>query len=177
MTPRLRCRENQLEALAARYQYPVKDTELQSLAPRIAERGWMTMDELRKVARWKAPRSAGRMETNSEEYVKEITGFAFGATTERARIEILTTLDGVQWPTASVILHFFHREPYPITDFRTLWSVSLGVPKQDVPKQYRFRFWWTYVRFCRDLANRCGVDMRTLDRALWQYSKENQKDA
>ena len=29
---------------------------------------------------------------------------------ERLRIEILTLLDGVGWPTASVILHFYHKE-------------------------------------------------------------------
>jgi hypothetical protein len=70
-----------------------------------------------------------------------------------------------------VILHFFHRDPYPIIDFRALWSVSLPVPVQ-----YGFDFWWPYVQFCRDLSDRTGLDMRTLDRALWQYSKENQKE-
>ena len=54
----------------------------------------MTKDELRIVAQWKAPRSAGHVEDNPEEYVKEITAFALGATTERARIEVLTNLDG-----------------------------------------------------------------------------------
>ena len=88
---------------------------------------------------------------------------------ERARIQSLTLLDGVSWPTASVILYLFHRDPYPILDFRALWSLSL-----DVPVQYRFDFWLPYVRCCRDLAQRANVDMRTLDRALWQYSKENQ---
>jgi len=71
---------------------------------------------------------SGHVEDNPEEYVKEITAFALGATTERSRIEVLTNLDGVRWPTASVILHFFHKEPYPIMDFRALWSVSLDVP-------------------------------------------------
>ncbi len=42
------------------------------------------------------PRSAGRMEDNPEEYVKEITAFALSAKTERARIEVLANLDGVR---------------------------------------------------------------------------------
>jgi hypothetical protein len=37
-----------------------------------------------------------------------------------------------------------------------------------------FAFWWSYVNRCRDLADQARVDMRTLDRALWQYSRENQ---
>lgn len=70
---------------------------------------------------------------------------------------------------ASVILHLYHRERYPILDFRALWSLSV-----DVPAFYRFPFWWGYVEYCRELAERTGMDMRTLDRALWQYSRENQ---
>lgn len=89
---------------------------------------------------------------------------------ERLRIEALTLLDGIGWPSASVILHFFHKQKYPILDYRALWSVSL-----EVPYRYIFEFWWAYVIYCRDLAKNAKVTMRTLDRALWQYSKENQK--
>jgi hypothetical protein len=39
---------------------------------------------------------------------------------------------------------------------------------------YDFDLWWCYVCTCREIAAQAGVDMRTLDRALWQYSKENQ---
>jgi len=170
MKPQLRCQENELAGFARRYHYPLEDAELLALKPCILERGWMTKDELRTLAQWKARRSAGHIEANSGEYVEEITRLAFAATTERARIEILTVLDGVGWPMASVILHFFHREPYPILDFRALWSVSLTPP-------YGFDLWSPYVEFCRGLANRTGLDMRTLDRALWQYSNENQKTA
>ena len=99
----------------------------------------------------------------------EITSFALAAQCERSRIESLTLLDGVGWPMASVILHVFHADPYPILDYRALWSVSLPVPAP-----YSFAFWQRYVAFCRDIATTAGVDMRALDRALWQYSKENQ---
>jgi hypothetical protein len=172
MNPKLRCPERQLPLFASRYQYPLDDNEVLNLRPIIAGRGFMNKDELRLIARWKAPRSAGHMEKNSEEYVREITAFSFSAKTERARIEVLTNLDGVRWPTASVILHFFHTKPYPIIDFRALWSVSLAVPAQ-----YSFDFWWPYVNFCRNLSKRVNMDMRILDRALWQYSIENQNDA
>jgi len=172
MNPKLRCPESELPLLVTRYQYPLQDNPVLAVRKAIAERGFMKKDELRIIAQWKAPRSAGHIEKNPEAYVREITGFSFSATTERARIEVLTNLDGVRWPTASVILHFFHKEPYPILDFRALWSVSL-----DVPAQYSFEFWWPYVDFCRKLSRRVNMDMRTLDQALWQYSKENQWDA
>ena len=75
------------------------------------------------------------MELNHAQYVLEMTAIALNATSERTRIETLTLLDGVSWPTASVILHFFHRRRYPILDFRALWSVGL-----EPPVQYGFNF-------------------------------------
>jgi len=110
------------------------------------------------------------MLANSDEFVKEITGFALSAKDERARIETLTTLSGVAWPTASVILHFFHRDDYPILDYRALWSVGY-----DAAPIYSFEFWWKYVDYTRKLAERSGLDIRTVDRALWQYSREKQR--
>ncbi|MEO2054550.1 MAG: hypothetical protein ABGX83_04490 [Nitrospira sp.] len=122
------------------------------------------------VAKWKAPRSAGHVEKNTNGYIKDVTAFAFSTNNERSRIESLTILDGVSWPTASVLLHLFHADPYPILDFRALWSANL-----DVPKQYSYLFWKPYISFCREIAKRNKVSMRVLDRAMWQYSKENQK--
>jgi hypothetical protein len=169
MTPSLRFEKHEITRIARRYQYPISETELMVLKATVNQRGHLTKDELAAVAYWKAPRSSGHARKNSGDYVAEISGFALKTNCERARIESLTILDGVSWPTASVILHFFHHDPYPILDYRALWSVTL-----EVPAQYSFGFWWPYVEFCRSLAASAGVDMRTLDRALWQYSKENQ---
>ena len=169
MMPCLKFKEDEIATIAHRYQCPISEIDLMGLKGTILERGHLTKDELSKVAYWKAPRSSGHAKKNSDQYVSDITRFAFATNCERARIESLTLLDGVSWPTASVILHLFHRDPYPILDFRALWSVSL-----DAPKQYSFDFWSPYVEFCRGVAGSAGVDLRTLDRALWQYSKENQ---
>ena len=167
---KLRFKEPEIRQIAERYEYPHEETELLNLRKVVLSKGFLSKELLSKVAKWKAPRSAGHVVKNSDKYVKEITAFAFNAKNERSRIETLTILDGVSWPTASVILHLFHNEKYPILDFRALWSVTMGVPTQ-----YSFPFWWPYVEFCRGIAKRNNVDMRTLDRAMWQYSKENQK--
>ena len=99
-----------------------------------------------------------------------MTRTALSARHERLKVGALLVLSGVQWPTASVILHFCDRGMYPILDFRALWS--LGYEK---PPTYTFPFWVAYCEFTRALAKRAGVSMRTLDRALWQYSKRNQR--
>ena len=165
----LQLRFDEIENIASRYDCPDEEIRLIDLKGAIAERGFLTKDDLRQVAKWKSPRSAGHVEKNQPAFLEEITLFTFGADNERSRIEVLTLLDGVSWPTASVILHLFHRDKYPILDFRALWSAS-----SDVPAQYDFPFWWSYVEFCRDVADKLRVDMRTLDRAMWQHSKENQ---
>lgn len=170
--PKLRCRLAQLGTLARRYEYESSEVNLPDLKADIDDRGYLTKTDLRTVARWKSPRSAGYMETNPDEYIQEISGIALTARAERTRIEVLTLLDGVQWPTASVVLHFFHKDPYPIVDYRALWSISM-----DVPNQYTFGLWWKYVEYCRMLAVRAHLEMRELDQALWQYSKENQRSA
>lgn len=169
MLPQLRFDDSQIRTIAHRYKYSQLEYKLKELRDEIQRKGRINKEELRIVAKWKSPRSAGHVEKNTNTYIEEVTAFAFSTKDERARIEVLTVLDGVSWPTASVLLHWFHREPYPILDFRSLWSLNL-----EVPNEYKYLFWEPYVKFCLKVAKKNGVSMRELDRALWQYSKENQ---
>ena len=107
--------------------------------------------------------------SNSEDFIKGVTHIALTTPNERLRIEVLTLLNGVSWPTASVMLHFGYDNLYPILDFRALWS--LGIDASQV--NYSFDFWWEYTQFCRNLASEAGVSMRVLNRSLWQYSRKN----
>lgn len=36
---------------------------------------------------------------------------------------------------------------------------------------YNFDKWVEYVDLCRETASKYGVDLRTLDKALWSYDK------
>lgn len=169
--PCLRFNENRLRKLAERYDYTISEEEIIDLIPYVQKKGYLNKKELHKVVYWKSPRIAAHVKRNDDEFILEITRFALNAKSEKSRIESLTLLKGASWPVASVVLHFFHKDPYPIIDFRALWSISL-----EPPSFYNFEFWWEYVLFCRELAEKNKVDMRTLDRALWQYSKENQNN-
>ena len=161
--------ESDINYWAQRYSYPRDIDILLSQKKIIQNTGKFTKDQLRVIAQWKSPRSARYIEKNSEKYVNEVSSWSFSAKEERAKIEVLTLLDGVGWPFASVILHFYHREEYPILDFRALWSVGIIDHKL-----YSFPLWWNYVKYCRQLCERNSIDIRTLDCALWQYSKEKQ---
>jgi hypothetical protein len=153
---------------AARYDYT--DAAPLAVAANAQKRGHLTKTEFLALAQRKTPRTNKRCAVNSAEFIRAVTAASLSSSDERLRIEVLTLLSGVQWPTASVILHFCARDRYPILDFRALWSLSCGVPK----KGYDFALWWAYCEFTRHLAKQLQLSMRDLDRALWQYSKECQ---
>lgn len=151
------------------YEGAVDEKELMNRREGIIKRGHLTQAEFQDICRWKTERSKSRVARNSEKYVKEVTGIALTTSDDQLRIRVLTLLEGVLWPTASVILHFYHEEKFPIIDFRALYSLS----REDVtPDKYNYMFWKEYSEFARHLAAEAGVSMRTLDRALWQYSKK-----
>jgi len=170
VTFNLRFPRSQVSKWADRYSYSDGDASPLALAPAAKKRGHLTKGEFVALTTWKTPRTQKRCKSNSADFIRAVTATSLGSADERLRIEVLTLLVGVQWPTASVILHFCAREPYPILDFRALWSLSCPVP----PGGYDFGLWWAYCGFTRTLADDLGVSMRVLDRALWQYSKEKQ---
>jgi hypothetical protein len=139
------------------------------IAPAVRRQGYLTREQFLRIAEWKTVRSRPRCERNEEEYVREVTRAAFATTDERFKIHALRLLEGVEWPTASVILHFCDRGRYPILDVRALWSSGL-----DGSPSHAFGLWMAYTGFLRGVAAKAGVSMRTLDKALWQYSKEKQ---
>jgi hypothetical protein len=165
----LRISGNELPAWATRYSYPGEPEIEKRVATPARARGHLLREEFLELCRWKTPRSQPRCARNGEDYVREVTRIALAATNEELKIRVLLLLEGVGWPTASVILHFCDRGPYPILDVRALWSVGL----RRVPG-YGFSLWWEYTRFVRAISRQTRLSMRTIDRALWQYSKERQ---
>jgi hypothetical protein len=154
--------------------YSGKDDDLIARRKRIRRERKMRLADLCAVCLWKAPRAAGRARKNTNMEVEELTCLALRANSERVRVEVLQTLHGASYPTASVILHFYHTDTYPILDVRALWSMGIS----QLP-QYTFEFWWNYVGECRKMFARARrrfpkLSMRELDRALWQYSYEKQ---
>ena len=158
----------QIQELAAR-SGPEGDRRVLEIGRVAREAGEFSYEGFLAACKWKTSRSQPKCQRNTPEEVREITRIALSTSIERLRIGILRCLHGVEWPTASVLLHIAHHDPYPILDVRALWSWGF-----DDRPVYSFGFWEQYVRNCRELAQEQNVCMRTLDRALWQYSKEHQ---
>lgn len=162
--------KQQLNRLAKSYDYPNDKVIEKTIGPRAKKRGFFLKEEFQELCKWKTPRSKSRVKKNPPTLIEETTRIALSTSSEELRIGVLTLLRGVSYPTASVVLHFAHRSRYPILDYRALWSVGID----PIPADYTFDFWWEYTKYCRKAAREWKCSMRTLDRALWQYSKENQ---
>ena len=157
----------QVPEYAARY--TDDDDEVLAIGRAVRDRGHYTLDEFRRACRWKTPRSAPLVAQNTSDAVEASTRVGLSETSsERDRFEALLSLRGVGWPTASVLLHLPYPERYPILDKRALHA--LGV--ESVPSSYGFKYWERYVTAYAQLIEQAGVDGRTLDQALWQWSRE-----
>jgi hypothetical protein len=170
---RLRFPLDQIPRWAARYSYDDGDAVfLSEVRPAVRRRGYRTPVEFRAICYWKTPRSQSRCRLNDVDTIRTLTRAALATGDEALKMDLLRLLHGVDWPTASTILHFCDRRPFPILDSRALWS--LGYAR---PPHYTMDFWLGYVGYVRELVRRSGWPMRTVDRALWQYSKARQRGA
>ena len=156
----------EIEGLASRFP-DTGDAAVRAAGAAAAARGYYTRDELVMVCAWKTPRSRPLVASIAPVDVERATARALGADDERLRLEALLELRGVGVPSASVLLHFAVPARYPILDVRAL--ESLGVRRRAT---YSAAFWLAYLDACRSLAAVHGVSLRTLDKALWQHSKE-----
>jgi hypothetical protein len=72
-----------------------------------------------------------------------------------------------QVPVASAILTAIYPERFTIIDFRAL--EALNIPEQPY---ISIDFYLSYLAECRKIASENSVTLRTLECALWQWSKE-----
>lgn len=137
--------------------------DIENRAPRIRSNKYLTRDEFQLVCSWTAIRAVGHYKNNADTIIQKTTTRAFEARDDRQRIQILTELNGVSYPTASTVLHFFHPDIYPIWTIPSLWS--LGVTDYS----FNFSTWLAYIQSFRQLVTEWEISPRDLDRALWQY--------
>jgi hypothetical protein len=156
----------EIEALAGRFPGS-DDSALLAVGAAARARGHYTRGEFIQVCAWKTPRSRPKVASNSARAVTRATARALVAADEAARIGALLELEGVGVPTASTLLYCAFPDDYPILDVRAL--ESLGVKPRS---SYPVSFWLSYLEACRSLARQNRVSLRTLDKALWQRSKE-----
>jgi hypothetical protein len=157
----------EIPALAARFGAEEDDPAVVRAGTAARERGHYTKHEFALVCRWKSPRSGPLVARNGPAAIRRATAAALASTDDGERMAALLALEGVGVPTASVLLHFATPDGCPILDVRAL--ESLGHAGRST---YPVSFWVAYCAACRALAADRGVSVRTLDKALWQWSAE-----
>jgi len=164
---------SEIPRLAARYVVDDQGADDEALrAGREISSGSYSRDSLQVIFRWKTRgRGISRLHRNTHEEIADALQLAVRAAADRSAVAVLCGLNGVEVPVASAILTAINPERFTIIDFRAL--ESLGIT--DRQAYYTIDFFIDYLQFCRGLASQCRVGLRTLDRALWQWSKEKTK--
>ena len=91
------------------------------------------------------------------------------AGTAEQEVRILLEVGGIGLPIASAILSVCYPDRFTVLDYRVWKELSdMGVVGQAYPHDEQG--YVCYCRVCRALADRLGVSLRDLDRALWAKS-------
>lgn len=140
--------------------------------------GEHTLANLETIVRWKSERVVPVLIGNSEAMIRK--ALAIAASPEESletAVAALLALRGVDLPVASAVLTAIFPERYTVLDTHTL--ETLGHARHDV------KFYSDYLDYCRRLAARGGIHiqedlpaptpLRSLERALWQWSANQEK--
>ena len=165
----LQFQEEKILEIAGKWNTSI-DKPMCQLRPVVCERGWLNREDLKKVAGWLVPedkRESAEQNVlgNSEEDVVAATAAALSSCDVYTQWQWLFWLQGVQGSVASAILHWFAEGNYPIASYYSLKSCGFAGKVESISD------WVEYTQFCRDLATKHNITMRTLDRALRQYGE------
>jgi hypothetical protein len=176
---RLRPRVENLRMLARGYlKRPAGTDKTSEAADRAAfnagrriREGDRSKPTLKEIVSWKNSESWfwGRIERqfdrNDAQSIAAALDAAVTATTGAEALAALTNLVGIGVPTASAILTAIFPEKYTVIDQLALRA--LGVANAAAA------FYLLYNNYCRSVAAKIKIDLRTLDRALWEWGKTN----
>jgi len=136
--------------------------------------GCYTKEQLRIIYEWKLESFLKRKLPNLDpenidrEEAEDALRLAASASTARAALAVLMGLPGVKIRVASAVLAMIWPDRYTVLDVRALEGLGVSNEEDDGS----ISFYIAYLQACQKLAARYHIDLRTLDRALWQWSAE-----
>ena len=174
--------EEKLQALADEYVNNKAEMVREELAfnagSRIRQRKSTDIkSDLKSIVEWKSPRSVHYICKNEVEKVQAAIDVVISRPEDvPGAVSALTELIGVGIPVASAILTTMFPDQYTVIDFRALEALGHD--------QAGIEFYRQYLEFCRSQAKALAdheririqsgfpaeTELRTLDRALWQWS-------
>jgi hypothetical protein len=154
-----------IRSRAARYDFN-EDKDAFEAGARVSG-GDFSRANLEAIFEWKTKgRGRSRLTKNNDGEIADALKLAIEAKTPRAAVAVLTGLSGVDVPVASAILATAKPNVHTIIDWRTLHALDVYASKVTI------KLYLSYLRHCKEIAAKNEVTLRELDRAMWQWSKE-----
>ena len=156
---------------------PDPATDLICRLNHIKQQAYFNRREFIEMCSWKSPRPRRFYESNSAAGIRRVSAKVFAAKSEKEKAELLTSLKGVAIPTASAILTLTDPQDYGVIDIR-VWQLLYrcgAVRTRPSGTGFSFDDWLEYLERLRCWAARFDVKARDVERALFDYHKENQE--
>ncbi len=150
----------------------IVEEQLRSWLARTPVPKYLDKEHFLLLARWKSPRAQTRYAQNDDRLVREATRLSYEADDPRIKLHILRVIDGVGVPVASTILHFLQPDGFAIFDVRVRTSLKQAGLWDRATADSSTQAWIAFNSLMKQLATSAGTDLRTLDKALWQYNAQ-----
>lgn len=164
--------KSELHRLASEYAFD--DNKWLGAGKALTQSGF-NISNLEEIYRWKN-KKRGRfdlVQRNAPDDLNEAIEVARRTTSDSVAISALSGLGGIGIPTASAILAAMFPERFTVIDVLALEALGIRHYSLTVP------YYLDYLEYCRKLVAEHGIRpqgeasaLRILDRALWQWSKE-----
>lgn len=157
-------------------EYPKTQTVIDTFK-NVKKRGYLRKVELVEVCKWKSPRAIRLIESNSSTSVRNKTRAAFKTRSEKKKLELLTSLQGVSIPMASAILMLADPLRYGVIDIR-VWQLLYEmktVTKNADGVGFNFQNWYQFLIIIRYFAKKYSVNARDIERTLFNVHRIYQK--
>lgn len=143
----------------------------------IIKQGFIDKSQAISILKWKSPRPLRHYIKNSNEDFIQITKLAFEQNSDRLKIHILTSLSGINYPSASALLMFYDKENYPIIDIRVWKQLYSNKLVKENPRGQNFTLnqWGKYIEIIREIATEHKLTARQVEKRLFDYDKATQK--
>jgi hypothetical protein len=159
-----------IDRWSKRYLEAYDHKALKVVGPQVKNRGFYDRTDLLAVGEWKLrrsywPKHKAELESNTDEMIRDVTSTALAAPLP-IRHRILTLLHGVAVPLASALLMVWNPQEHTVIDVRARNSLVAHKEIPD-PAPNTYPSYVDYLTACQRIRQRCGCDLRTLDRALY----------
>lgn len=154
--------------------YDIEGYLLDKVSERFEKKGAMEPFDFFAIVAWKSNRTKTKIRKGLDDAGKTVQGLmseVAQAKTPRDQVEVLLQVWGIGLAIASAILTVCDPETFTVLDYRA-WETLRRASLQGLPEHYPGTpdEYLDYCRVCRQLAERVGMSLRDLDRALWAKS-------